>query len=455
MNSLCRLKEWFNLHCTQVQEEYFQWLRFASISADVQYAKDMRACALWVRDYLAKYTQMTSCLIETTGQPIVFAEDLRAGPAAPTVLIYGHYDVQPVDPLELWTSPPFEPTMRDGKVYARGALDDKGQIFYAVVAMRALHELIGPLSVNVKLCIEGEEESASQGLEMALSQLKGTLQADAILVVDFGQFDEVTPAITLGARGLVALEVTLTGSNSDLHSGEHGGLAYNPNRAMVELLAKLWGSQGYIQVDGFYDDVVEASADLRQQIDFALEPKSYQKTFGVGALGGERGRTMAENNFFRPTLEINGIGGGYFGAGVKTVIPAHCTAKISCRLVPNQDPKKIEQKLIEFLKSHVVAGMQIAFHSFGGAPAFRGSSDSFLAKAIAKAAEEVNGRACKKVLCGASIPIIAKLAKELEADVVGMGYGLATDNIHAPNEHFDMSRFEKGFLTLGRAIELL
>ena len=216
----------------------------------------------------------------------------------------------------------------------------------------------------------------------------------------------------MGARGLVAIEVTLTGSKGDLHSGSHGGMAYNPNKAMVQLLSHLWDDQGRVQVPGFYDDVVETTEKEREKFAFRFDRASYSKEFGIDAIGGEKGRDLAENNTFRPTIEINGIGGGYFGAGLKTVIPAQCTAKISCRLVPDQDPRKIERLLTDFLKKHATPGMKIQFASFGGEPAFRGNAGSSLAKAVAKAAEEVTGKACKNVLAGGSIPIVARMIQE-------------------------------------------
>jgi acetylornithine deacetylase/succinyl-diaminopimelate desuccinylase-like protein len=455
MTSLKSFQKWAEQHHAAIREDYFHFLRFKSISADPAFAKDVKDCAVWLRDYISKTTDMKAELLETEGYPLVYAEDMRAGEGAPTVLIYGHYDVQPVDPLELWESPPFEPTIRNGKVYARGAVDDKGQIFYAVLALRAWKELGRRLPINLKFCIEGEEESASVGLSKSLSRLKHKLKADSLLVVDFDQYDAETPALSMGARGLVAIEVTLTGSKGDLHSGSHGGTAYNPNKAMVQLLSKLWDDQGRVVVEGFYDDVVETTEAEREKFAFRYDRAGYSKEFGIDAIGGEKGRSLAENNMFRPTIEINGIGGGYFGAGLKTVIPAHCTAKISCRLVPDQDPRKIEKLVTDFLRKHVTHGMKIQFASFGGEAAFRGNASSSLAKAVATAAEEVTGKVCRNTLAGGSVPIVARMIQELGAEVVGMGYGLPTDDIHAPNEHFDLKRLEKGFLTVARAIELL
>jgi acetylornithine deacetylase/succinyl-diaminopimelate desuccinylase-like protein len=454
-NSLEQFKEWAKKSRDEIRSDYFHFLKFPSISADPAYAKDVETCAEWLRDYIEKKTGMRAECIETEGYPLVYAEDLRAGPDAPTVLVYGHYDVQPVDPLELWKSDPFTPTERNGLVYARGAVDDKGQIFYAVMAARCWKELGRKLPINLKFCIEGEEESSSVGLSKSLPKLKDRLQSDSLLVVDCGQLDKETPALSMGCRGLVALEVTLTGSNSDLHSGMHGGLAYNPNRALAELLAKLWDRKGHVQVKGFYDDVLEITENDLKKFSFRFDKREYGEEFGIHALGGEKERTPFEANCFRPTLEINGMHGGYLGAGVKTVIPAHAVAKITCRLVPNQDPEKIGRQLADFLKQNAEPGMKVKVDLLGGERAFRGNPDSPLAKAVAMAATEVCGKKCENTLSGGSIPIIAKIIEATRADVVGMGYGLPEDNIHAPNESFDMKRFEKGFLTVARTLELL
>jgi acetylornithine deacetylase/succinyl-diaminopimelate desuccinylase-like protein len=376
-------------------------------------------------------------------------------PGKPTVLIYGHYDVQPVDPLELWKSEPFEPTERDGRIFARGAADDKGQIFYAMAALRALHKLGAKLPVNVKFCIEGEEESGSVGLTNALPKIKDLLKADSLLVVDFNAYDEKTPAISLGARGIVTFDITLTGSNCDLHSGSLGGIAYNPNRALAELLTKLYDKEGRVAVEGFYDDVSEPSEDEKQSYPAPHDKAYYTKTFGLHAFSGEKGRSLHESNVFRPTIEINGMAGGYFGTGFKTVIPAKAVAKISCRLVPLQDPQKIRAQVESFLRKHCTQGLHLDVTCHGGAPAFRSSPHSKLANAVSKAAETVTGIGCKQVIAGGSIPVVAELAKTINAEVVGMGYGLETDLIHAPNEHFDFRRFKLGFMTVAGAMQKL
>jgi acetylornithine deacetylase/succinyl-diaminopimelate desuccinylase-like protein len=444
--------DWFRTHSAALRQDYFAFLRFASISADPHYRESVKACADWLKTYVQKHTSLQAECISTPGYPLVYAENLQAGPSKPTLLIYGHYDVQPIDPIELWKSNPFEPEERNGQIFARGAVDDKGQIFYALLAARFWKESNRKLPINLKFCIEGEEESSSLGLAKALPHIKHRLQADYLLVPDFDQFDAKTPAISLGARGLVSLEVTLTGSYSDLHSGLHGGMAYNPNRALAELLAELWDEEGRVQVEGFYDGVSEAK---EAGYTFRFEPKHYQQEFGVGALGGEKGKTLEEANCFRPTLEINGIVGGYTGAGIKTVIPAKATAKLSCRLVPGQDPQKIAHAVDRFLRQRAKSGMKIDVTISPGSFAFRGNPHSQLAQAVAKASEEVTGIPCKKVLSGASIPIVADLVQATGAEVVGMGYGLPEDNIHAPNECFDWSRLEKGFATVARTLELL
>lgn len=447
-------KRWYDEHFLQIKEDYFRFLKFPSVSTDGSYRKDVLDCAEFLTAYLKKGS-LHAQQIPTKGYPIVYAEDISAGPKAPTLLLYGHYDVQPVDPLELWESPPFEPTERDGKVFARGAVDDKGQIFYACMAVIAWKSLGKQLPVNLKFCIEGEEESQSMGLFSALPDLKKKFQSDAVLIVDFDAKGDGSPFVTLGARGCVALEVILTGSNKDLHSGQMGGLAYNPNRAMVELLSQLWDDEGSVAVPGFYEDVIDPSHEDLQKYPFSVHREDLKKEFGIHAFGNEKGRSLQEANWFRPTLEINGLSGGYAGLGSKTVIPARCIAKITCRLVIHQDPEKISKSIETFLRSKVISGMQLEVVHQGGIGAYRGSFDAPLAKAVAQAASEVTGKQSSYVLSGASIPIGAEFVRHLAVPVIGMGYGLPGDNIHAPNEYFDMHRFEQGFLTVARTIELL
>jgi acetylornithine deacetylase/succinyl-diaminopimelate desuccinylase-like protein len=454
MASLPELKNWFDKHRSRIREGYERFLRFSSISADPAYQGDCLKCADWLVDFLQK-GKLKAERIETSTLPIVYAEDLSAGPDRETLLIYGHYDVQPVDPLELWTSPPFEPTERDGSIYARGAVDDKGQIFYAILACIALKEMGHRLPVNLKFCIEGEEECHSRGLSQMLPHLKSKLKAHHLLVVDFDSFAPDIPALSLGGRGMVALEVTLKGSNSDLHSGLYGGIAYNPNRALVEILAKLWDEEGRVRVPGFYDGVLDATEEELKTFACRQDKAYYTKHCGIEAFSGEKGRSLHESNCFRPTLELNGVFGGYTGAGIKTVIPAAAHAKITCRLVPGQDPEKVALAVAKFIKTHAKKGMKVEVACDKGKSAFRGNPHSKLSNAVAKASSETTGNPCRYVITGASIPIVPELIQASGATVVGMGYGLIDDAIHAPNERFDMHRFEQGFLTVGRAFSFL
>ena len=455
MSSLDALRNWINENRDQFTEDYFTFLSFKSISTDPEYKNDMEKCIQWLTQYIQMHTNFSAEIVQTEGAPLLLAENLNTGKEKSTLLMYGHYDVQPVDPIDLWESDPFKPEVRDGKVYARGAVDNKGQIFYAIIAMRALKELGIKPNVGLKFCIEGEEESSSIGLSKSLNKLKDKLVCDSLLVIDFDQFNAETPALILGARGIAAFEVILTGSNSDLHSGIHGGMAYNPNRAMVELLSKAVDESGRIQIKGFYDDVVELSSEEQNQLAFAYERAEYTKEFGVAAFGGEKGRSLAENNGLRPTFEINGISSGYTGTGFKTVIPKEARVKISCRLVPYQDAEKIAKNVEVFFKENTPEGIEVEVIHLGAEKAFRSSPNTKIATAVSEAATEVCGKTCKNIVSGGSIPIIAQMCEVLGAEVVGMGYGLLTDSIHAPNEHFDMKRFEKGLLTVARVVEKL
>ncbi|MBW2141249.1 MAG: M20/M25/M40 family metallo-hydrolase, partial [Deltaproteobacteria bacterium] len=313
-------------------KEYLSFLRIPSISSEPDHRDDMLKCASWLEQYLESGGFQVESW-ETPGYPVIFAKDISAGPDKPTVMIYNHYDVQPVDPLELWESPPFEPTLKEGEVFARGAVDNKGQCFYVMTAVKALRELDGKLPVNVKLCIDGEEECASPGLSNILNQKKGELSADHLMIVDGGFGTLNRPELTLGVRGIVSMVVEITGSKADLHSGTHGGMVYNPNHALVEMLAGLRDSSGKIIIPGFYDDISELTQEDKRRINFGFNSERYESLFGAKAAGGEKNYPPRESGTVRPALEINGVGGGYTGSGMKTVIPARAMANISCRLV--------------------------------------------------------------------------------------------------------------------------
>lgn len=448
--SLKELKSWFEKNRERIKEDLFSFLRFASISTDPAYKKDLEGCAKWLAAY-AKEKGLHAELLPTSTVPIVYIEGKSEKKGAKTLLAYGHYDVQPVDPIALWESDPFEPVEKGGKIFARGACDDKGQIFYALTAALAWVDLGKPFPIGLKFCIEGEEECHSKGLTESLPHLREKLKTDALLIVDFDQL-EGEPSLTLGARGVAALEVVLTGSNTDLHSGILGGIAYNPNRALAELLSQLYDGEGKIQIPGFYDEV---DREDHQLYAYPYDATYFQDAFNIRAFGGQRGKSLQEANWFQPTLDINGMFGGYTGSGVKTVIPARATAKLSMRLVPSQKPEKILRALEKFLKERAPKGMEVDVILQGGEAAWRGSPNSDLALAVSKAASEATGKKCKNILSGASIPVVTHLKEALGSSVAGMGYALASDKIHAPNEHFDMERFEMGFLTFGRTIAML
>lgn len=440
----------------QALQEFFTFLQFASISSDPHFNQDVRACAEWLKTYISEIGFEVTLWEQEGHHPVIFASWNKAGKDAKTLLIYNHYDVQPVDPLDLWISPPFEPTIRTGAVYARGAQDNKGQCFYVLQAIKNLLALHGSLPLNIKLCIEGEEECGSRGLTRLLSHKQTELQADYLAVVDLTMKSANQPSITLGIRGILTMEVEARGSTIDLHSGSHGGIAYNPIHALVELLAQLRGPTGTINIPGFYDNVQSISALEKEKLNFEFDATQYAAMFGIKATGGEPHLPVLERNWLRPTLEINGICGGYTGQGFKTVIPAKASAKISCRLVPGQDPKDIGEKVAHFLKEKAPPGISIEVNiSDGYGPAVRTDSASKIVKAFSTSFEEVYGRKCQYTLEGASIPIAAGLTRASKAELILFGLGLLDDAIHAPNEHFSLDRLQKGTLIIARALELL
>lgn len=449
------LKEKYKQNEKQIHQDYFTFLKFQSISSEPKYKKDCQECANWLEKYVQKIGFKTEQW-PTSGHPVIYAENLEAGPNKPTLLIYNHYDVQPVDPLELWESPPFEPTVRDGEVYARGAQDNKGQCFYTLQGLKAIKDRDGKFPVNIKLCIEGEEECGSISLPGLLKEKAKQLKADYLAIVDMGMPEKNTPAVTLGVRGIVTMDLELEGPNTDMHSGTHGGVVQNPNIALIKLLGKLHDENGKVTVPGFYDQIVEIPKMEKEEISFAFDPQRYKKVFGVDPHGGEKGIPPLERASLRPTIEINGINGGYSGPGFKTVIPSKATAKLSCRLVPNMDPHHIGEIVSKFLKENAPAGIKVNVDIHpGGGRAVRASPHSKIARAFSKAYEEVYHKPCQRVLGGGSIPIVTELAEASQSEVVLMGLGLDDDKIHAPNEHFGLDRLEKGHLIIARTLEIL
>lgn len=436
-------------------KDYFKFLSFQSISTEKEYQSQVVACAKWLANYLKEMGFKTE-FWSTPVHPVIFASRMDGGPDTPTLLIYNHYDVQPVDPLELWDSPPFEPEVRGGQVYARGAQDNKGQCFYVLQALKLLIKKAGKLPINVKLCIEGEEEGGSAGLATILHQKKNPLKADYLAIVDLGMGSLEKPSMVLGARGIVTMDLEIQGSQTDLHSGAHGGIAYNPIHALVEILAKLRDENGKITVPGFYDDVLPLSDKELAMLDLEFDKQQYVQTFHATPNGGEKNFSPLQRGWMRPTLEINGIKGGYTGSGFKTVIPAKAYAKLSCRLVPNQTPQAVAQKVLNYIKTLAPEGMTVTANIRPGTgTAVHSSVSSPGIRAFAQAYQEIFSSPVSYVLEGGSIPIINQLKEASQSSVVMVGLGLADDQIHAPNEHFGLDRLEQGCCIMARAMEIL
>lgn len=452
--SLEVIKKWYQQHREEIVKDFCTFLKFPSISADPDHADDCRNTAEWLCSYL-QHIGLRSVLWEALdGMPVVFGLH-EAGPERPTILIYHHYDVQPVDPLDLWKSDPFDPVIRDNQIFARGAVDNKGQCFYSITALKALFSLCKDIDINIKVFIEGEEESGGKATAAIIEKKQTELRADHLLVVDLDIPDRLTPAITVGMRGIVTMEVQCSNSSIDLHSGVHGGIALNPNRALCTLLASLWDETGRIAIPHFYNEVHPLSETHLARLDMNFDTKKYEQEFGVQAFCREQGYSIVESNWLRPALEINGIWGGYTGAGFKTVIPSKACAKISCRLVPDQDPDVIGQRIASFLKTKAPSGIEIKTHVYHGAAGYRSSLDSPIVHFASQAFSEVFNKPCHFQLCGASIPIVGDLARASGASVAMIGTGLASDDIHAPNEHFGLDRFELGFLSISRILSLV
>lgn len=435
--------EYLQTHRDRFLDELKALLRIPSVSADPAYQPAMRQAAEFVRD---QFQQMglTAEIVPTAGHPIVYAEWLGQ-PGAPTVLVYGHYDVQPPDPLDLWTTPPFEPTIRDGKLYARGATDDKGQFFTHLKAAEAWLKTTGALPVNLKFVIEGEEEVGGSNLDRFLADNKDKLKCDVAVISDTSQYAPGVPAITYGLRGIIACEVTLTGPKRDLHSGIFGGSVTNPVNAVCRLIAQLHDDQGRVQIPGFYDDVLPLTEAERQQ--FAALPfdeAAYREELGVAAVSGEAGFTTLERRWARPTCDVNGITGGYQGVGPKTIVPSKASAKITCRLVPHQDPHQVTKALEHFLRDRCPAGVTLQFTEYHGCRGFVFDPASPYMAAAKTAVRDGFGADPVLIREGGSIPVVLSLKEILGVETLLLGWGLNTDNLHSPDEHFTVADFQKG-----------
>jgi len=429
--------------------ELFELLRIPSVSADKAYQQDVLRAAEFIRDKLIQAGADQVRLCPTKGYPIVYGEKI-IDPALPTVLVYGHYDVQPPDPLDLWESPPFEPEIRDGKIYARGASDDKGQMYMHIKAFETMMAQQS-LPCNVKFMIEGEEEIGSDNLPRFVAASKELLTADVILISDTGLFSNEIPSITVGLRGLSYIEVEVTGPRRDLHSGMYGGAVTNPINALCEMIASLKDENQCITIPGFYDKVAELSEEERKamnQVPFSQE--EYMKSLGVKALRGEKGYTPLEHVSIRPTLDVNGIWGGYTGEGAKTVLPSKAYAKISMRLVPNQSSDEVTRLFEEHFKKIAPAGTEVkVMPHHGGEPAVT-PTDSRAYMAASRAFEDVWGKTPVPMREGGSIPIVSLFERELGLKSVLMGFGLDEDAIHSPNESYRVFNYLKGIETITR-----
>ncbi|HUT59129.1 MAG TPA: dipeptidase [Phycisphaerae bacterium] len=403
-----------------------------------------RTAAQWLARHLSALG-LSAEVVPAGGKPNVLAEG-RAGDGLPTLLIYGHYDVQPPDPLELWASKPFEPAQRDGFLYARGASDNKGQIFAHLTALEAWVRAGGGLPVNVKVIIEGEEEIGSPNLDPFIRQHADRLRSDAIIISDSGFFAEGVPSITYSLRGLAYFEITLTGPAADLHSGSHGGAVVNPINALARLIAGMQDADGRVTLPGFYDDVLPLTDQERSAwADLPFDESAYARELGVDkAAGGETGYSILERRWARPTLDANGIVGGYIEPGAKTVIPARASAKVSCRLVPNQDPEKITAGMRQYLDANVPAGTRVELAVHATARPVMVSQDAPAMNAAKAALAEAFGAEPVMVRCGASVPITELFQRILGRDGVLMGFGLPADSIHSPNERFKLEQFYRG-----------
>ena len=439
-------------------EQWMDFLKIPSVSADPAHKKDVEQGAQWVKSALEGAGCPDTEIIKTPGHPIVYGEYLL-DPSFPTVLVYGHYDVQPADPIELWDSPPFEPVIKttqihpDGAVFARGSCDDKGQMFMHIKAFEVMLSK-GPLACNIKFMIEGEEEVGSDNLEDFVKANKEKLACDIILISDTGMIAQDQPSITTGLRGLSYMEVTITGPNRDLHSGLYGGSVQNPINVLCEMITKLRDENKKITIPGFYDNVTELSTQERAEMEKPpLNLKEFKNSIGIDAVNGEKGYTTEERRSIRPTLDVNGIWGGYIGEGAKTVIPSKAHAKISMRLVPDQDWHQISEQFTSYFKSIAPSGVKVDVVTHHGGYAYVTPIETIGYKAAHQAYFETFGIEPIPKRGGGSIPIVPMFEKELGVKSIMMGFGLDSDAIHSPNEHFGLFNFFKGIETIPKFYE--
>ncbi len=429
---------------TRIHDELHDFLRIPSVSASTEHAPDVRRAAEWVSAQCLAIGLTTSQVIDTPGHPIVLAE-WRNAPGKPTVLIYGHYDVQPPEPLELWTSPAFEPTVRDGKLYARGSVDDKGQLFLHLKALEAHLATRGTLPVNVIVLAEGEEEVGSENLSPFIAEHAARLQCDAVVISDSTMFSPGQPSILSSLRGLAYFEIRVQGPTSDLHSGMYGGAVINPAMELARILSTLHHVDGRIAIPGFYDAVKPfPDAVIAQMRGLPFDEEHFRAEVGAPALGGEYGYTVLERLWTRPTCEVNGLLSGYTGEGAKTVLPAHAMAKVSCRLVPDQDPAVIEQLMHDHVHSVASAGVTVDVRHLHGGKPWRAELNGPIFDAARRALMAAFGKEPVITGEGGSIPVVGDFQRLLDVPVLLVGFGLPGENAHAPDEWISVENFELG-----------
>lgn len=440
-------KDYLEKNKDRFLDEMMDLLKIPSVSAQSKHNDDMKSCAEAVKKSLLAAGADRAEVMATDGFPVVFGEKI-VDPSKPTVLVYGHYDVQPPEPLELWNTGPFEPVIKDGKVYARGSADDKGQFFMHVKALEILTKT-NSLESNIKFLIEGEEEIGSPSLGKFVHDHKDLLKADVILISDSSMLSMDTPSLDIGVRGLSYIEVEVTGADRDLHSGTYGGAVANPITILSKMIASCHDENNHITIPGFYDDVVESSDEERKLMAKApYNEEEYKREIGIPDVWGEKGYSTMERTGIRPTLEINGIWGGYTGEGSKTVLPSKATAKISARLVPNQSSPKITKLLLDYFKSIAPKSVTVrAFEHHGGEP-YMTPIDSKGYQAASAAIKETFGVEPVPLRGGGSIPICSILEKELGIKIIFMGFGLDSDGLHSPNEKYGIANFYKGIETI-------
>jgi len=449
MTNVQQLDAYFTEHREAHLNELNEFLRIPSISSLSEHKGDIQNAAEWLANAFKKLSLENISITQTAGHPVVYADWLHAE-GKPTILFYGHYDVQPVDPLNLWETEPFNPTIRDNKLFARGASDDKGQVFMHLKMIEALFATTGTLPVNVKFIYEGEEEIGSPNLPAYVEEHKEKLAADLILISDTGLYGPGKPAVCYGLRGLTGVQIDVRGAKGDLHSGLYGGGVQNAIHALTDILASFRDEHGTIQVEGFYDNVLPLTAEEREAYcALGFDEESVKEEVGVKELFGEAGYSYLERTWARPTLEVNGVYGGFSGEGIKTVLPAEASAKITCRLVPNQEPDEIVAQLRAHIEKHKPTGVEVTISEFDKGRPFLTPFDHPFIQAAGRSYEKVYKVPTAYTRGGGSIPIVAAFDEILELPVVLMGFGLSSENFHAPNEHFHLENFDKGLRVLG------